>query len=99
MTTKNEWKLYELLNNYPNNPLCELACFMGWSEKKTLKYLNKLIERKLVIGEKCGYKNLMRYNTIPWKNLLGRKVVENLELNKYQPETRKDTSVKLTDGN
>jgi len=48
MFFKKKWKLYELINKYPNSNVFKLSSMICWSHKKTRKYLEQLIKDGLI---------------------------------------------------
>jgi len=81
---KNTWEMYEMINKYPRNKwhfymhLQHSKHFLSWSEKKTKKYLKRLIEGG-VIKEENGF-----YYPTPYKDLI------NWEEMNSRPEDWKD---------
>lgn len=48
MLFRNTWKLYEMISEMKNGRFELIRSNIGWSEKKTIRHLDRLIEDKIV---------------------------------------------------
>ena len=84
---KNTWEMYEMIDKVEKVGFKLLRFLMGWSERKTKRHLNKLINGGIVKSKKgcelCGNDNEIYYPT-PWKDLV------NWEEMNSEPDEWKD---------
>lgn len=82
MTFNKKYKLYETINKHPECSSSRLSILMGWSLKKTRKYIKKLLLDG-VIKSKASKIGVKLYYPVHWRDLMNYKMM-NLEGKKWK---------------